>query len=137
MTVAINIIRSRVPLFTVTISTIVVSRKLKAFDGKMLSKSRINSSWKLGIGINGISVKRKIEAGSRARRRLKAIDDALVTSTPFVNPFTTNLITWLIGIPSKPGRTSRLILSLLLKDLASLKFISYMALRLISTLFMW
>jgi len=47
----------------------------------------------LGRGIKGISVKRKIEAGRRAIRRLKAIDDALVTRTPFVKPFITKAAT--------------------------------------------
>jgi hypothetical protein len=93
ITVAINIISSRPPLLFVTISIIVVSRKLNALTGRILSKSLMSSSWKLGIGINGIRVKRKIDAGSKAIRRLKAIDDALVTRTPFLKPFITNLIT--------------------------------------------
>jgi hypothetical protein len=48
-------------------------------------------------------VKRKIEAGSNAIRRLNAIDEALVTRTPFRKPLITNVITWLIGTPSKPA----------------------------------
>jgi hypothetical protein len=91
--VAINIKSKRPLLLWVTISIIVVSRKLKAFEGRMFSKSLISSCWKLGIGINGIKVKRKIEAGSNAISRLKAIDDALVTSTPLRKPLITNVIT--------------------------------------------
>jgi hypothetical protein len=37
----------------------------------------------LVIGIKGISVNRNIEAGRRAIRRLKAIDEARVTRAPF------------------------------------------------------
>ena len=85
--------RSRPPLLCVTISMIVVSIKLYAFTGRMFSKSFISSCWKFGIGINGISVKRKIEAGRIAISRLNAIEEALVTSTPFLNPLITNLIT--------------------------------------------
>jgi hypothetical protein len=112
MTVAKNIIRRRPLLLRVTISIIVVSRKLNAFEGRMLSKSLISSCWKLGMGTNGISVKRKIEAGNSARRRLKAIYDALVTRTPFLNPLKTNVNTWLIGTPSNPGSIRFLIFSL-------------------------
>jgi hypothetical protein len=43
--------------------------------------------------MKGIKLKRKIEAGSKASRRLNAIDEALVTSTPFRKPFITNVIT--------------------------------------------
>ena len=93
MIVAMNINRRRPPLLFVTMSIIVVSINLKAFTGSMLSKSFNSSSWKFGIGINGISVKRKIEAGSRAISRLNAIDEALVTRTPFLNPFKTKPIT--------------------------------------------
>jgi hypothetical protein len=91
--VAKNIKIRRPPLLFVTISMIVVSRKLKADTGRMLSKSSISSCWKFGIGINGIRAKRKIDAGRRAIRRLKAIEEALVTSTPLLKPRTTNLIT--------------------------------------------
>jgi hypothetical protein len=59
----------------------------------MFSNSFINSCRKLGRGINGMSVKRKIEAGSNAIRRLKAIDEALVTRTPLRNPFITKVTT--------------------------------------------
>jgi hypothetical protein len=57
-------------------------------------------------------VKRKIDAGRRAINRLKAIDEALVTSSPLRNPFTTNLNTFTRGTPSKPGRVKFLILCL-------------------------
>jgi hypothetical protein len=91
--VAINIKSSSPLLLWVTISIIIVSRKLKALEGRMFSKSFISSCWKLGKGINGINVNRKIDAGSNAMRRLKAIDDALVTSTPLRKPLITNVIT--------------------------------------------
>jgi hypothetical protein len=103
--VAKKVISNSPPLLFVTISIIVVSRKPKAATGRILSKSFINSSWKFGNGTNGINVNIKIEAGRRAISKLKAIDEALVTRTPFVNPFTTNFSTFLIGIPSNPGRT--------------------------------
>ena len=56
-------------------------------------RALINSFWKLWIGIKGIRVKRKIDAGNNAIRRINAIEDALVTRTPFWKPFKTNLIT--------------------------------------------
>jgi hypothetical protein len=133
--VAINIKRRSPLLLWVTMSIIVVWRKLKAFDGRIFSKSFISSCWKLGIGINGIRVKRKIEAGSNAIRRLNAIDEARVTKNPFRKPLITKVITWLIGTPSKPGRTSFFIFSFSLKTVTSLRLIIYMALRLISRLF--
>ena len=71
----------------------------------MLSNSFISSSWKLGIGIKGISVKQKDGGRKKGHRRLNAIDDARVTSTPLLNPLITNLKTSFIGMPSKPGRT--------------------------------
>jgi hypothetical protein len=93
ITVAMNMKMRRLPLLLVTISMMVDSRKLKALTGKILSKSLISSSWKLGIGINGIRAKMKIDAGSRAIRRLNAIDEARVTRTPLRKPFIINLIT--------------------------------------------
>jgi hypothetical protein len=91
--VAINIISKRPALLFVTMSIMVVSRKLKASTGRIFSNSSISSFWKFGIGMKGIRVKRKIVAGRRAIRRLKAIDEARVTSTPLLNPLITNLIT--------------------------------------------
>jgi hypothetical protein len=120
--VKINIKRSKPLLLWVTISIIVVSRKLKAFEGRMFSKSLKSSCWELGIGIKGMRVKRNIEAGSNAIKRLNAIDEALVTSTPLRNPLITKVITWLIGTPSKPGRTSFLIFSLPWKKGTSVRF---------------
>ena len=111
--VAMNIKIKSPPLFRVITSTIVVSRKEYASEGIMLSKSFISSWWKFFIGINGIKVIRKIEAGRRAINRLNAIDEALVTSAPLLNPFTTNVNTLLIVAPSKPGSTIRLIFSFL------------------------
>jgi hypothetical protein len=102
--VATNMKRRNPPLFFVTISTIVVSRKEKAFTGNMLSNNLMSSSWKFGIGINGMRVKRNIVAGMSAMRRLKAMAEALVTSTPFWNPFITKFTTWFIETPSNPGR---------------------------------
>jgi hypothetical protein len=93
ITVATNINSVSPLLLCVTISVIVVWRKVKALDGRMFSKSLISSCWKFGSGIKGIKLKRKIEAGSKANRRLNAIDEALVTRTPFRNPFITNVIT--------------------------------------------
>ena len=111
--VAMNIKIKSPPLFRVITSTIVVSRKEYASEGIILSKSFISSWWKFFIGINGIKVIRKIEAGRRAINRLNAIDEALVTSAPLLNPFTTNVNTLLIVAPSKPGSTIRLIFSFL------------------------
>jgi hypothetical protein len=102
--VATNINRRNPPLLIVTKSTIVVSRKEKAFTGNMLSNNLMSSSWKFGIGINGMRVKRNTVAGTSASRRLNAMAEALVTSTPFRNPFITKFTTWLIDTPSNPGR---------------------------------
>jgi len=135
MIVAMNITRSQPPLLFVTISIIVVSRKLKALTGIMLSKSLISSSWKFGIGINGISVKRKIDAGNRAISRLNAIAEALVTRTPFRKPLMTNLKTWFTGTPSKPGKTR--LLSFLSPLVPFIKCISYSAFKLMSRLLIW
>jgi hypothetical protein len=100
----------------------------------MLSKSLISSCWKLGNGIKGISVKRKIEAGSRAIRRLNAIDEALVTRAPLLNPFTTKVMTLFRLAPSNPGRIILLNFSLPLKLAAIFIDQSGIALRLISRL---
>jgi len=51
-------------------------------------------------------VKRKIEAGNNAMSRLKAMEEARVTRTPFRKPLITKLITWVMGTPSNPGKTS-------------------------------
>jgi hypothetical protein len=51
---------------------------MKALDGRIFSNKRISSCWKFGIGMKGIRVKRNIEAGKRASRRLNAIDEARV-----------------------------------------------------------
>jgi hypothetical protein len=61
--------------------------------------------------MKGISVNRKIVAGRIAIRRLKAMEDARVTRTPFLKPLITNIKTSLIGIPSNPGRTRFFIFS--------------------------
>jgi hypothetical protein len=70
--------------------------------------------------MKGISVNRKIVAGRMAIRRLNAIDDARVTSTPFLKPLITNSKTSLIGIPSNPGRTRFFIFSFNLNFLSAL-----------------
>jgi len=63
------------------------------------------------MGTNGMSVKRKIVAGSSAISMLKAMDEALVTSTPRPNsPLTISFATSSSGALSKPGRTAFLIL---------------------------
>lgn len=75
-----------------------------------------------------------MEAGRNAIRRLKAIEDARVTRKPFLNPLRTNAITWLIGSPSKPGRTSLFNHSLMMMADSFDDFMYQTALRLMSRL---
>jgi hypothetical protein len=100
-----NITSKKTPLLLVIISVRVDSRKSYALAGIIDSNNLISSLWKFGIGINGISVNRKKEEGRSARRRLKAMDDALVTSAPFLNPLIKNRKTSYIGTLSNPGST--------------------------------
>jgi hypothetical protein len=81
----------------------VASTSVNTFSGNMFSKRSSNSVWKLGIGRNGIRVKRKMVEGRMAIIRLKAIAEALVTRAPFWNPLKRNKITSYIGTFSNPG----------------------------------
>lgn len=76
-----NITISRVPLLFVMTSIMVVSRRSYAATGRKFSNSFTSSAWKFGTGMNGMSVKRKIDAGSSAISMLKAMDEALVTGS--------------------------------------------------------
>jgi hypothetical protein len=98
-----NITTRNTPLLLVIISVRVDSRKTKALEGIIDSNNLISSLWKFGMGINGIRVKRKKEEGSRASRRLKAMEDALVTRAPFRNPLIKKRKTSYMGTLSNPG----------------------------------
>lgn len=70
-------------LFSVMTSVSVFSRRENTFSGSRLSNRRSNSAWKLGMGINGINVNKKIIEGSNPNNMLNAMADARVTSEPF------------------------------------------------------
>ena len=85
--------------------------------------------------MKGIRANRKIDDGRSAINRLNAIDEARVTSTPFLNPFEINFRTSFTGTPSNPGSISFEKFSLFLKGLRSVVFcICHKALRLRSRL---
>ncbi len=69
-----------------TISNTVYSTESQAESG-MISLNKLNRvSWKLSIGINGMSVNKKINAGNRATKRLKLIAEERVVMAPFTIP---------------------------------------------------
>ena len=80
--VVINIKNSNPPLFLVITSIRVDSISIKTFDGNTFSKIVNNSVWKFGIGMKGMRVNKNIMLGNVARRKLKAIEEARVTSVP-------------------------------------------------------
>ena len=54
--------------------------------GKTEYNISINVVWKLLIGIYGIRVNKNIIAGKNARKKLNAIDEALVVIDPSMSP---------------------------------------------------
>ena len=60
----------------------------------------------------GISVKKKISAGKSAKKKLKAMDEALVVMAPFSRPFIKNELTSYKFIPLNPGKSMCLLQSI-------------------------
>ena len=64
-----------------------VEKKDSLVEGGRTSFNNCNKiSWKLSIGIYGISVNKKIRAGKNAKKKLNAMEEALVVIAPFSIP---------------------------------------------------
>jgi len=84
--VAMNIISSSPPLLFVTISMIVVSRKLKAETGSIFSKSSITSCWK-SVWDERDQCEQENWCRKEGHQEVEGYWGALVTSTPLLKPW--------------------------------------------------
>lgn len=72
------------------VSEIVSCIKEYALSGSTSAKTLKSSYWKFSTGIKGIKLKRKIRAGNREIKRLKATEDARIETEPFCIPLKKN-----------------------------------------------
>ena len=72
------------------ISEMVSAISLYERSGKIMDNCSINWVFKPSYGKYAISVSKKINAGKRAKKKLKAIEEALVVTAPSYKPLKKN-----------------------------------------------
>ena len=81
------------PLWLLIMSSNVLKVALFVEGGRILDRISINVSWKPIIGMYGIKVKKTIIDGKKAKKKLKAKEEALVVIAPSCSPLTKKIAT--------------------------------------------